>query len=60
MNFGGYLRRGDGRSLCRPSAGSCWSFGRNISIEWLESPPLLPIGRSVSTTFSIILKDFTL
>jgi hypothetical protein len=59
MNFGVYLRR-DGRSLCGLSAGGCWSFGSDISIEWLESLPLIPIGSSLSTTFNTILKDSAL
>ena len=63
MNFGVYLRR-DKRGLCGLGAGGCWSFGRSfgrdISIEWLESLPLIPIGSSLSTTFNTILKDSAL
>jgi hypothetical protein len=44
MNFGVYLRRRDERGLCGLGAGGCWSFGRDISIEWLESLSLIPVG----------------
>jgi hypothetical protein len=55
MNFGVYLRR-DERGLCGLGAGGCWSFGRSfgrdISIEWLESLPLIPMASSLSATFN--------